>query len=47
VEINSLLVLDRFDIAADGSRLGFEDIPSLLGMQVRNKLDERKYHPAP
>lgn len=39
-----LLVLDRFDIAADGSRLGFEDIPSLLGMQVRNKLDERKYH---
>ncbi len=39
-----LLVLDRFDIAADDSRLGFEDIPSLLGMQVRNKLDERKYH---
>lgn len=39
-----LLVLDRFDIGADGSRLGFEDIPSLLGMQVRNKLDERKYH---
>ncbi|MFP8836219.1 type II toxin-antitoxin system HipA family toxin [Hydrogenophaga sp. XSHU_21] len=39
-----LLVLDRFDIAPDGSRLGFEDIPSLLGMQVRNKLDERKYH---
>jgi serine/threonine-protein kinase HipA len=38
-----LLVLDRFDIRADGSRLGFEDIPSLLGMQVRNKLDERKY----
>ena len=39
-----LLVLDRFDIDAGGSRLGFEDIPSLLGMQVRNKLDERKYH---
>jgi serine/threonine-protein kinase HipA len=39
-----LLVLDRFDIGADGSRLGFEDIPSLLGLQVRNKLDERKYH---
>ena len=39
-----LLMPDRFDIGADGSRLGFEDIPSLLGMQVRDKLDERKYH---
>ena len=38
-----LLVLDRFDIKADGPRLGFEDIPSLLGLQVRDKLDDRKY----
>lgn len=38
-----LLVLDRFDIDGDGNRLGFEDIPSLLGLQVRDKLDDRKY----
>lgn len=38
-----LLVLDRFDIGSDGTRLGFEDIPSLLGQQVRGKLDDRKY----
>ncbi len=38
-----LLVLDRFDIREDGSRLGFEDIPALLGLQVRDHLDERKY----
>lgn len=38
-----LLVLDRFDIGQDGGRLGFEDIPSLLGMQVRGRLDDRKY----
>lgn len=38
-----LLVLDRFDIREDGSRLGFEDIPALLGLQVRDRLDERKY----
>lgn len=38
-----LLVLDRFDIGEDGTRLGFEDMPSLLGLQVRDRLDERKY----
>ena len=38
-----LLVLDRFDIGQDGARVGFEDIPSLLGMQVRDRLDDRKY----
>lgn len=38
-----LLVLDRFDIHEEGSRLGFEDIPALLGLQVRDRLDERKY----
>lgn len=38
-----LLVIDRFDIQPDGTRLGFEDIPSLLGLQVRERLDDRKY----
>lgn len=38
-----LLVIDRFDIKPDGTRLGFEDMPSLLGLQVRERLDDRKY----
>lgn len=29
-----LLMLDRFDIGADGSRLGFEDISSLLDIHT-------------
>ena len=38
-----LLVLDRFDIGTDGSRLGFEDIASLMGLRVRDALSNRKY----
>ena len=43
-EDGSLLVIDRFDIAADGSRLGFEDAASLMGQRVRDALSDRKYH---
>lgn len=39
-----LLVLDRFDLKEDGQRLGFEDIASLMGLQVRDVLSDRKYH---
>lgn len=39
-----LLVLDRFDIRADGGRLGFEDIAALQGLRVNDRLDNRKYH---
>lgn len=39
-----LLLLDRFDIEADGQRLGFEDIASLMGLRVRDTLSDRKYH---
>jgi len=38
-----LLVLERFDLAEDGLRLGFEDIASLMGLQVRDVLSDRKY----
>jgi serine/threonine-protein kinase HipA len=38
-----LLVLDRFDIAEDGTRLGFEDIAALMGLCVRDTLSDRKY----
>lgn len=38
-----ILILDRFDITADGSRLGFEDIASLMGLCVRDALSDRKY----
>lgn len=38
-----LLVLERFDLADDGQRLGFEDIASLMGLQVRDVLSDRKY----
>jgi serine/threonine-protein kinase HipA len=38
-----LLVLDRFDIADDGRRLGFEDIAALMGLSVRDTLSDRKY----
>lgn len=39
-----LLIVDRFDIAKDGTRLGFEDVASLMGLRVRDTLSERKYH---
>ena len=39
-----MLVLDRFDIEVDGTRLGFEDIAALLGLRVRDTLSDRKYH---
>ena len=39
-----LLLVDRFDIDADGDRLGFEDIASLMGLRVRDTLSDRKYH---
>lgn len=38
-----LLVLDRFDVDAQGNRLGFEDMASLLGLCVRDRLSDRKY----
>jgi serine/threonine-protein kinase HipA len=42
-----MLVVDRFDleVAADEriTRLGFEDIASLMGLRVRDALSERKY----
>lgn len=39
-----LLLVDRFDIAADGSRLGFEDMAALMGLRVSDRLSNRKYH---
>ena len=39
-----LLLVDRFDIASDGSRLGFEDIAALMNLQVRDVQSDRKYH---
>ena len=38
-----LLVLDRFDILADGSRLGFEDMAAVMQLRVRDRLSSRKY----
>jgi serine/threonine-protein kinase HipA len=38
-----MLILDRFDIRADGSRLGFEDIAALMGLRVRDIQSDRKY----
>jgi serine/threonine-protein kinase HipA len=38
-----LLVLDRFDIAPDGTRLGFEDIAALMTLRVHDRLSSRKY----
>lgn len=43
-EDGSLLVIERFDIAPDGSRLGFEDAASLMGQRVRDMLSDRKYY---
>lgn len=39
----SLLMLDRFDIDANGQRLGFEDVAALMGLRVRDTLSDRKY----
>ena len=39
-----LLLVDRFDIDANGNRLGFEDIASIMGLRVRDTLSDRKYH---
>lgn len=38
-----LLVIDRFDLTAEGGRLGFEDIAALKGERVNDRLDNRKY----
>jgi serine/threonine-protein kinase HipA len=43
-EDGSLLVIERFDLAPDGARLGFEDAASLMGQRVRDMLSDRKYH---
>lgn len=39
-----LLLVERFDLDANGERLGFEDVASLMGLRVRDTLSERKYH---
>ena len=39
-----MLLIDRFDIANDGERLGFEDIAALMGLRVRDIQSDRKYH---
>ena len=39
----TILVIDRFDIAAHGQRLGFEDVAALMGRQVHDRLSNRKY----
>ena len=39
----TMMILDRFDLRADGSRLGFEDVAALMGLQVHDKLSDRKY----
>lgn len=40
----SMMILDRFDLREDGTRLGFEDVAALMGLQVHDKLSDRKYH---
>lgn len=39
-----MLLIDRFDIEADGTRLGFEDVAALMGLRVRDIHSDRKYH---
>jgi len=39
----TILVLDRFDVTADGTRIGFEDIAALMGKRVHDRLSDRKY----
>lgn len=38
-----LFLVDRFDVDAQGHRLGFEDVASLMGLRVRDVLADRKY----
>ena len=38
-----LLLVDRFDITADGARIGFEDIAALMNLRVRDIQSDRKY----
>lgn len=38
-----LLVVDRFDILPDGTRLGFEDMAAIMQLRVRDRLSSRKY----
>lgn len=39
----TILVIDRFDIDAQGGRIGFEDVAALMGRQVHDRLSNRKY----
>jgi serine/threonine-protein kinase HipA len=39
-----MLLVDRFDIDANGDRIGFEDVASLMGLRVRDTLSDRRYH---
>lgn len=39
-----MLLVDRFDIDANGERIGFEDMASVMGLRVRDTLSDRKYH---
>jgi serine/threonine-protein kinase HipA len=39
----TILVLERFDLDAEGRRLGFEDIAALMGRRVNDRLSNRKY----
>jgi len=38
-----MLLVDRFDVDAQGQRTGFEDIAALMGLCVRDTLADRKY----
>lgn len=38
-----MLLVDRFDMDANGVRIGFEDIAALMGLRVRDTLSDRKY----
>ena len=38
-----LLLVDRFDLDENATRLGFEDVASLMGRSVRDTLSDRKY----
>jgi serine/threonine-protein kinase HipA len=39
----ALLVIDRFDLVEDGTRLGFEDVAALMDLRVGGALSNRKY----
>ncbi|HEY9068392.1 MAG TPA: type II toxin-antitoxin system HipA family toxin [Burkholderiaceae bacterium] len=39
----TILVIDRFDVTAQGQRVGFEDVAALMGRQVHDRLSNRKY----